>query len=91
MKNLKSPSFASALFVYLLSRLVIVLGFFFTTVLTGAVLKQDPFFSAHQDPKAQPLRWLSGDAELALPEPPPGASALLIKAVPAKENCPTQL
>src|SRR5262245_30245762 len=86
MKSLKSPGFASALFVYLLSRLVIVLGFFFTTVLTGAVLKQDPLFPALQNVRAHPLLWLSDDAELTLPEPPSGASALFIKAEPVKEN-----
>jgi hypothetical protein len=76
--------YASVLVIYIVSRLVIALGFFFSAFFTDAVMQTDspPPHLAHLQQKR--YRWLSGDAEVVLPPPPPGATTLVLEAWPLR-------
>src|SRR5919197_2365734 len=85
----KRPAHAgypSVLVVYIVSRLAIVLGFFFTGFYTDAVTKADVLPPHLAQLQQKHYRWLSGDAEVILPPPPPGATTLVLEAWPLQKH-----
>jgi hypothetical protein len=78
--------YAGVLVIYIASRLVIALGFYFTAFFTNAVTQADslPPHLAHLQQKH--FRWLSGDAEVILPPPPPGATTLFLETWPLQAH-----
>ena len=76
----------SGFLVYSISRLIVALGFSFATFFTTAVLQNGSLPPLLQDLQESSFRWTSGDTELALPLPPPGTFALMVKAWPIRDN-----
>jgi Mannosyltransferase (PIG-V) len=78
--------YAGVLVIYIASRLVIALGFYFTAFFTNVVTQADslPPHFAHLQQKH--FRWLSGDSEVILPPPPPGATTLFLEAWPLRAH-----
>jgi hypothetical protein len=78
--------YAGVLVIYIVSRLVIASGFYFTAFFTSVVIQADALPPHLEHLQQKRYRWLSGDAQLALPPPPPGTTTLFLEASPLQAS-----